>query len=187
MMDQRIEEAIAAVLGPGGPDRIRQAAGAHLGLPDALMEALRKDGANVRGPFPTRPWPSSRWLVVHTPLISGPRDARFQTDIQISKIVPAFLIVHSFEIPFRHPEAVSPRLSGESWQAFTRSQFALHEEVVRVLASEGLTEVTLGDAMRCRPVGSAKVVNPLDGLVSIERLLFADCLEALEPDGCPTE
>ncbi|MGE0853103.1 MAG: hypothetical protein AB7O44_26415 [Hyphomicrobiaceae bacterium] len=159
---------------------LRAAAAAKLSLPAEFEAILAEPTYRVRGAFPTRPWPSCEWIIALPGLSDSPVAVELSTSVRISKLAPAFAVLHHFMIPFHHPSAIMPFFAGESGRPFSQAQFALHERLVRALGYAGLGEVTEGMSLRyvsCGPVGPGALGNEC---VSFGAILFGDPLGALE-------
>lgn len=153
-----------------------------LGLSDDFYELL-SDGENYDELSGGSIAPSLMWYVYFKTVVKGDFKVEYTTMLEISKVAPVFHIQHQFMVDNEDPNRVSPDLDGFSGQAYSKSQFELHEKISKYLINQGYFELTYAEMNEvvCG-LEMPKGIKIFGSQITVETALFRDVFEI-----CPNE
>jgi hypothetical protein len=119
-------------------------------------------------------YPSASWTVGFGDSRAGAFEARFVTDVHVSKLAPVWYYTDRFALAHANPDATTPELAG--WMVDEIGYLAAQTELVTtvrgVLARHGIHELDDADLRMPMP-------SPYGGVAMLGELLFRDTLRAL--------
>ena len=152
-----------------------------LQLPEEFSSLLRSDDIEViRGKEVNTA--SEKFYIEYKSFVKGDFKLKYNTVIQISKIVPIYYMQHGFEVDNIDDNRIGSSLDGYDIQPYSKRQFDLHEDIIRILGNAGFTKLTLSEMNEVvEGLKFPQGVTIFGGQITVEQALFNDvfgyCLE----------
>lgn len=120
-------------------------------------------------------FPSKKYYIEFEPFVKGEFRIKYQTIIQISKIIPIFYIQHEFDVDNKDENSMGSSLSGFDGQPYTKHQYDFQERLLKILNEAGFTELSYSEINEvvCG-LNFPEGVNIFGSQVTVEQALFND-------------